>query len=85
MIEEVNSASAVLGKTNKAEDPLSQIVRVLNGHLSQLRYIDQNASSLQAKIQAAQSSSLSISANGIGVSADGAADDFYKSFMSRRS
>jgi nuclear pore complex protein Nup62 len=36
---------------------LSQIVRVLNGHLTQLQWIDANASALQAKVAAAQKSS----------------------------
>lgn len=75
MIEEVNSASATLSKTNKADEPvcskvnpnyiiqriltdsiiqISQIVRILNSHLSQLQHIDQGTAELQAKVSAAQ-------------------------------
>lgn len=61
---------------------LSQIVRVLNGHLSQLQWIDQNAAQLQAKIQAAQKASHTQISNGAR-EAD-SADEFYRSFMGSR-
>ncbi|KAK4170254.1 Nsp1-like C-terminal region-domain-containing protein [Cladorrhinum sp. PSN259] len=54
MIKEINDMSGTLSKGNKPDDPLSQIVRVLNGHLSQLQWIDTNAAELQAKVTAAQ-------------------------------
>jgi nuclear pore complex protein Nup62 len=63
---------------------LSQIVKVLNGHLSQLQWIDQNAAALQAKVAAAQKASQSIGAGGQVVGENDAADDFYRSYMSRR-
>jgi len=84
MIEEINDASATLSKNNKRDDPLSQIVRVLNGHLSQLQWIDQNATALQAKVAEAQKAGQSLSASGHGGLENDAADDFYRSYMGRR-
>lgn len=106
MIEEVNGASATLSKTHKADEPvslpgfprtavanrvqLSQIVRILNAHLSQLQVIDQGTSDLQAKVLAAQKAGQSLSSrfgNGLrnsGMDGSSAADDFYRSFMGRR-
>jgi nuclear pore complex protein Nup62 len=63
---------------------LSQIVRVLNGHLSQLQWIDQNAAALQAKIAAAQKASQSIGSNGYGATENDPADEFYRSYMGKR-
>ena len=63
---------------------LSQIVRVLNGHLSQLQQIDQGAAALQAKVLEAQKTSRSAAPmNGMNGRSD-AADDFYRSYMGRR-
>ncbi|KAL4925563.1 putative nucleoporin Nsp1 [Aspergillus undulatus] len=90
MIEEVNSASSTLSKTNKVDEPISQIVRILNSHLSQLQTIDVGTSELQAKVAAAQKAGQSMSARfGHGYSMSGvgngnAADDFYRSYMGRR-
>ncbi|KAJ5751843.1 nucleoporin Nsp1 [Penicillium odoratum] len=90
MIEEVNAASATLTKTNRADEPISQIVRILNSHLSQLQVIDQGTSELQAKVAAAQKAGQSISSRlGYGYASPGmggghAADDFYRSYMGRR-
>ena len=67
MIEEINSASTNLRQSNKSantQDPLSQIVRVLNGHLTQLQLIDSGASTLQQKVAAAQKEARSIGRNG---------------------
>lgn len=61
---------------------LSQIVRVLNGHLTQLQWIDANASSLQAKVEAAQKSNSNLG-NQYG-GENGAAESFYRSYMGRR-
>lgn len=88
MIEEVNNASGTLSKTNKADEPISQIVRILNSHLSQLQLIDQGAAELQAKVEAAQNASQTLSSrlhssSGIGMGGH-AADDFYRSYMGRR-
>ncbi|BCS29128.1 putative nucleoporin Nsp1 [Aspergillus puulaauensis] len=90
MIEEVNSASSTLSKTNKADEPISQIVRILNSHLSQLQTIDVGTTELQDKVAAAQKAGQSVSARfGHGYSMSGvgngsAADDFYRSYMGRR-
>lgn len=84
MIEEINRASATLSKTANADDPLAQIVRVLNNHLSQLQQIDQGAAALQAKVHAAQKESHRIGANGYAALGSDPADDFYKSYMRRR-
>ncbi|KAI9732070.1 MAG: FG-nucleoporin nsp1 [Claussenomyces sp. TS43310] len=84
MIQEINTASATLSQSNKPDDPLSQIVRVLNGHLSQLQWIDQNAASLQAKVTAAQKTGQSLGSNGRGNVENDPADDFYRSFIGRR-
>lgn len=62
---------------------LSQIVRVLNGHLTQLQWIDANASSLQAKVAAAQKSSSNLGSHYAGSDND-AAESFYRSYMGRR-
>ncbi|OXV09238.1 hypothetical protein Egran_02998 [Elaphomyces granulatus] len=92
MIEEVNNASGTLSKTNKADEPISQIVRILNSHLSQLQLIDQGAAELQAKVEAAQNASQTLgsrlggyghSSSGIGTGGN-ATDDFYRSYMGRR-
>jgi nuclear pore complex protein Nup62 len=101
MIEEINTASSTLTKTSKADDPvrlewllgildanlpqLSQIVKVLNSHLSSLQWIDQNAASLQAKVMAAQKAGSGIGSDGRTLTAnEDAANDFIKSFMGRR-
>ena len=62
---------------------LSQIVRVLNGHLSQLQWIDTNAAALQAKVAAAQKASANIGSQHVGPDND-TADSFYRSYMGRR-
>lgn len=83
MIKEINDISGTLSKGNKPDDPLSQIVRVLNGHLSQLQWIDTNAAALQAKIMAAQKASSTVG-NQYGGPEHDAAESFYRSYMSRR-
>lgn len=62
---------------------LSQIVRVLNGHLTQLQWIDTNAAALQAKVTAAQKASASVGTQYGGPESD-AAESFYRSYMGRR-
>lgn len=83
MVKEINDISGTLSKGAKAEDPLSQIVRVLNSHLTQLQWIDTNASALQAKVTAAQKSSSSLSSHYAGPESD-AAEGFYRSYYGRR-
>jgi len=84
MIEAMNEASATLNKSTKSDDPLSHIVRVLNSHLMQLQWIDQNAKTLQEKVEAAQKLGQSMSSNGFGGLESDTADHFYRSFMGRR-
>ena len=62
---------------------MSQIVRVLNGHLSQLQWIDTNAAALQAKVTAAQKASGNM-ASQYGAPESDAAESFYRSYMGRR-
>lgn len=83
MIKEINGVSGTLSKGNKPDDPLSQIVRVLNGHLTQLQWIDTNAAALQAKVTAAQKESAKMG-NQYGGQETDAAESFYRSYMSRR-
>ncbi|MCJ1245866.1 FG-nucleoporin nsp1 [Trapelia coarctata] len=85
MVENINDASSNLSKNSKTDDPLSHIVRVLNGHLSQLQQIDQGTAALQAKVVAAQRASRSAAPmNGMNGLGNDAADDFYRSYMGRR-
>lgn len=85
MIEEINLASTNLRQSNKSantQDPLSQIVRVLNGHLAQLQSIDSGASALQQKVAMAQKDVRSVGRNG-GLGSD-EADAFARSYLGRR-
>ena len=59
-------------------------MRVLNGHLTQLQWIDANASSLQAKVAAAQKSSSNLGGNYAGAAESDVAEGFYRSFMGRK-
>jgi nuclear pore complex protein Nup62 len=58
-------------------------VRVLNGHLTQLQWIDANSSALQAKVAAAQKSSSNLGGHYAGTESE-AAESFYRSYMGRR-
>lgn len=84
MIDAINEASSNLSKNTTTDDPLSHIVRVLNSHLLQLQWIDQNAELLQQKVTAAQKFGESIGTNGLGGQESDAADAFYRSYMGRR-
>lgn len=83
MVKEINDISGTLSKGTKAEDPLSQIVRVLNSHLTQLQWIDANSSALQAKVAAAQKSSSNLGSH-YGSGESDVAESFYRSYMGRR-
>lgn len=61
---------------------IGQVVRVLNIHLHQLRWIDDNAAILQAKVHAAQKATNSMGSNGN--QGNSAVDAFGRSFMGRR-
>lgn len=62
---------------------LSQIVRILNGHLSQLQAIDQGTSALQTKVAAAQKESQRLGYRGHRGPGNDAVDDFYRSYSRR--
>ncbi|KIX07656.1 uncharacterized protein Z518_02309 [Rhinocladiella mackenziei CBS 650.93] len=86
MVEEVNAANASLSKDGKADEPITQIVKILNSHLIQLQAIDQGTIALQEKMAAAQKSAsnlgyLTSSMNG---NSGAAVQDFYRSYMGRR-
>ncbi|KAK1657296.1 Nsp1-like C-terminal region-domain-containing protein [Colletotrichum acutatum] len=83
MVKEINDISGTLSKGTKPEDPLSQIVRVLNGHLGQLQWIDSNAASLQAKVSSAQKANNNLGSQ-YGAPENDAAESFYRSYMGRR-
>lgn len=86
MIQEINNSSAAISQTaNQADDPLSQVVRILNSHLLQLQDIDQGTAFLQTKVEAAkrERDTAGKKINGFsGPLAEQAeaADDFYKSY-----
>ncbi|KAI4221268.1 MAG: hypothetical protein LQ349_007886 [Xanthoria aureola] len=85
MVEEINDASSSLNKNSKPDDPLSQVVRVLNSHLTQLQQIDQGANALKLKVAAAEKAGRSLGpANGFNGPSSDAADSFYRSFMGKR-
>ncbi|KAK0734027.1 Nsp1-like C-terminal region-domain-containing protein [Lasiosphaeria miniovina] len=79
MIKEINDMSSTVSKGNKPDDALGQIVRVLNGHLTQLQWIDSNASALQIKVAAAQKASGNMGASVGGRETD-AVEGFYRSY-----
>ena len=84
MIEEINDASSNLSKHAKADDPLTQVVRVLNNHLTQLQQIDQGTNSLQLKVKEAQRVGQSMGPpNGLRGPSSDAAEGFYRSYMGR--
>ena len=62
---------------------MSQIVKVLNGHLNQLQWIDTNTAAVQAKISAAEKANGSLGGQQ-GVSENDAAESFYRSYMGRK-
>ncbi|KAG0650633.1 Nucleoporin NSP1 [Hyphodiscus hymeniophilus] len=84
MIEAINDASTNVSKNAKTDDPLSHIVRVLNSHLTQLQWIDQNTEVLQAKVASAQKTGQNISSNGYGGLDNDAAESFYRSYNNSR-
>ncbi|KAL5614385.1 hypothetical protein BROUX41_004491 [Berkeleyomyces rouxiae] len=83
MVDEINDISSTLNKSSRPEDPVSQIVRVLNGHLGQLQWIDTHASALQAKIAATQKAGGNLGSQ-YGMSDNDAAESFYRSYMPRK-
>lgn len=65
---------------------ITQIVKILNSHLSQLQAIDQGTTALQAKVAAAQKAAGGMSYLNGSLNGDNqaAVDGFYRSFMGRR-
>lgn len=59
-------------------------MRVLNSHLQQLQTIDVSTTGLQARVQAARRESRVSGSNGYQGLGSDPAEDFYKSFISRR-
>lgn len=86
MIEEVNAASSKLSgnsSASAADDPLAQIVRILNGHLTQLQSIDSGATQLQKKVEQAQKDARVVSDRS-GINGGGWVEDFGRSYLGRR-
>ena len=82
MIEEINDASSNLSKHTNSDDPLTQVVRVLNSHLTQLQQIDQGAASLRLKVKEAQRAGQSMGPpSGLSGPSSDAAEGFYRSYM----
>lgn len=86
MVSEINAANSALSRNGKQDEPITQIVRILNSHLTQLKAIDDGAASLNAKVEKAQKSLGGLSYPNGGMSGNGTAavDDFYKSYLGRR-
>ena len=64
---------------------ITQIVRILNTHLSQLQNIDHGTAELQKKVAEAQKAANGLGyLNGANGEAKSAVDDFYRSYMGRR-
>ena len=86
MIEEINVASGKLGNNATAaqrqDDPLAQIVRVLNGHLQQLQSIDAGAADLGRKVEQAQREARSLE-RGQGIRDQGWVEGFGRSYLGR--
>lgn len=89
MIDEINAASSQLSSSSKnanaqqQDDPLAQIVRVLNGHLTQLQQIDSGAAALQKRVETAQKEARVLE-GGRGIGGGGWVEDFGRSYGGRR-
>ncbi|KAG4306383.1 hypothetical protein PORY_000371 [Pneumocystis oryctolagi] len=59
MIEEINTASSMINKTNE-DDPLSSIIKILNSHLSSLQWIQSTTTKLHYKIEEVKKAEHSI-------------------------
>lgn len=88
MIEEINVASNKLGPNQQAsgaakqDDPLAQIVRVLNSHLSQLQTIDEGARTLGRKVEKAQQDAKVLGQKQ-GINGAGWIDGFGRAYLGR--
>ncbi|KIY02591.1 uncharacterized protein Z520_01056 [Fonsecaea multimorphosa CBS 102226] len=92
MVDEVNAANASLSRSGKGDEPITQIVKILNSHLIQLQAIDQGTQTLQEKVAVAQKSASQLgyltgygsSSTTNGSNTGAAVQDFYRSYMGRR-
>ena len=92
MIEEVNGVSSTLSNSRKTDEPISQIVRILNSHLYQLQLIDKGTNELQEKVASTLKQGQGLTSRGglgyryasPGMGGGSAAEDFYRSYMGRR-
>jgi len=65
---------------------ITQIVKILNSHLTQLQEIDQGTAALQAKVASAQKAASQMGYSNGTSNGDGraAVEDFYRSYIGRR-
>jgi nuclear pore complex protein Nup62 len=65
---------------------ITQIVRILNSHLTQLQAIDQSTVALQEKVSKTRKNAESLDHlnHGSMGTGSGAVEDFYRSYMGRR-
>ena len=102
MVGEINAANSLLSRNGKQDEPvckcrvvkdakangkqITQIVKILNSHLTQLKVIDDGAAALNAKVEKAQKSLGNLAYSNGSMNANGAAavDDFYKSYLGKR-
>ena len=90
MIEEINLASSKLGSNSassaasasRQDDPLAQIVRVLNQHLQQLQGIDSGAAELGKRVEGAQKEARNLE-RGQGIREQGWVEGFGRSYLGR--
>lgn len=86
MIEEINIASSRLSSHNnvasRQDDPLAQIVRVLNSHLTQLQRIDEGASDLGKRVEGARVEAKTLGQRA-GVNGAGWVEGFGRAYLGR--
>ena len=94
MVDEINTTSEKLASAQSTTgsdrsgsvsgtDPLSQIVRVLNGHLVQLQTIGVGAQTLQEQVAAAQRDARNLNSTGLNGNSTWV-DDFGRSYLGRQ-
>lgn len=88
MVEEINVTSNKLSSNKKTsdeggnDDPLRQIVSILNRHLAQLQTIGTGAQALQEKVSLAQRDARNLNVNGLNGS--NWVNDFGRSYLGRQ-
>lgn len=86
MVDEINASSNKLTNNKAANDdndPLRQIVGILNRHLGQLQTIGTGAQALQEKVVIAQKEARNLGNQGLNGNADWV-DGFGRSYLGRR-